>query len=484
MKYLTATVLAIGSMFSEGHAYTVSELYQEFDARLLTLDEKRFLQAALAFEGDYVGIIDGAWGSGSQSALEKNVAGWMTDYDGTVPSYAAAIIAGAAADVFKANGWEERYFAPLDMSLLVPSRSVRMGENSDTFFNMNHSASSLGYSMSRGGPDQVQRLHAYTLGEYGTGPEPYTVRKDGFWVTSVVTAKGMTLYTRSDYRRGAWSTIIVSAYGKDNGILAAVSGSIQRGAAPAIYFPKGKLSAGLAIIDAMVAEGEPGVGTPNDIAPPAVSPSGTTKDEPENHGGSGTGFVVSTAGDVLTNAHVVDGCQRISVDGIQMTLVATDANFDLALLRNAAFSGQPVASFSANPAMLNSDVTVAGYPLGGLLGGLNVTRGSVTSLKGLSGDASRMQISAPVQAGNSGGPVLNSDGLVVGVVVSKLDSQVVEEALGDTPQNVNFAIRGEIAKLFLVQNNIVPVSVMATEKPAPEILAQTAGAFTKFISCE
>ncbi|WP_272009566.1 trypsin-like peptidase domain-containing protein [Roseovarius sp. ZX-A-9] len=72
------------------------------------------------------------------------------------------------------------------------------------------------------------------------------------------------------------------------------------------------------------------------------------------------------------------------------------------------------------PAQLNSDVLVAGYPLSSVLDGLNVTRGVVSSLKGIRGDAFNMQISAAVQAGNSGGPLIDSAGLVVGVVVAKL----------------------------------------------------------------
>jgi serine protease Do len=398
-----------------------------------------------------------------------------------VPSFVAVFAAVTAADEFDSEGWEEKYLEPLDMSLLMPSGNMRNGDASEVFVNWNHNGSSLGYSLTLGDANQMMRLHEFTLDAAGYGANPYTVRKPNLFVTTVTASGGRTLYTRSDLRRGSWSTIMLSVETKDAGILAAVSGSIHPGDAPEIYFPAGVLSRGWTVIKTNF-DAEQAANAPS--APSPSAPSQPTAQEPQLRSGSGTGFVVSTTGDVLTNAHVVEGCTRITIDSIPMTLVASDATFDLALLRGAGLSGQPFASFSANPAMLNSDVTVVGYPLAGLLGGLNVTRGSVTSLKGMSGDTTTMQISAPVQPGNSGGPVLNAKGHIVGVVVSKLDAQIVQDAIGDIPQNVNFAIRGEIAKLFLVQNNVIPVAGTNTDQPAPEQLALGATGFTKFISCE
>jgi len=89
-----------------------------------------------------------------------------------------------------------------------------------------------------------------------------------------------------------------------------------------------------------------------------------------------------------------------------------------------------------------------------ILGGPNVTRGSVSSMKGMAGDAMNMQITAPVQPGNSGGPVMDQFGGVVGVVVSKLDAGRMADIAGDIPQNINFAIRGEITELYLSKTGL------------------------------
>ena len=93
MKHLVASFLILTATLSQGNAYTEAQLYQEFDARLLTDDEKRFLQAALALSGDYTGLIDGAWGRGSQTALERYATRELDNYDGTVPSFVAVFAA-------------------------------------------------------------------------------------------------------------------------------------------------------------------------------------------------------------------------------------------------------------------------------------------------------------------------------------------------------------------------------------------------------
>lgn len=79
--------------------------------------------------------------------------------------------------------------------------------------------------------------------------------------------------------------------------------------------------------------------------------------------------------------------------------------------------------------------------------------------------------------------MLASDGSVVGVVVSKLNAKKISEISGDIPQNVNFAVRGEIAKLFLSQNGVDPLLDTSAAPISPEDLAGHALSFTAFIEC-
>jgi serine protease Do len=453
-------------------AYTVEQLAQEFDARWLTEQEKRLLQTGLAFAGSYNGMIDGAWGPGSQRALERFA---KASFGEVIVTNADAVLAAMEAfSALDAEGWERQYNSTLDMSVLTPTKALVEGGRSDEFFNLNVRNRSIGYSLTVQDPRNTEWLHQFTA-ETTVG-EVYTVRRSDRWITSGRRVDGINLYTRSDYRAGAWSTIMLSGNDRDAGAFAAITGSIAPGYAPAIGISPGVLSEGIATLAAVLEEPErPGTQTdpPEDTAASAASPAV----------GYGTGFIVTAAGDVLTNRHVIAECFSLSIDGKPAVVIAQDLTFDLALLRAEALVGVVPASFAQDTARLNSDVTVAGYPLPDLLGGLNITRGSVTSLKGIGGDGINMQISAPVQPGNSGGPVINAAGQVVGVVVAKLDTMFALKAYDDIPQNVNFAIRGEIAKLFLAQNGISPVIVGAAPEMVPESLAELAQGYTRLITC-
>ncbi|MFA9229649.1 MAG: serine protease [Microgenomates group bacterium] len=474
-RFLVTFVLAFHFAAPAAGAFTADQLQLEFDARLLTAEEKRFLQAGLAFANAYNGMIDGAWGQGSQRALERyEVRNGRSEF---VTNADVLFLALDAYTILEKDGWVRQYNSALDMSFLVPTVGFVAGAPNENFINMELAGTSLGYSLTVGDGYEAQPLHEFTAQE-ATG-EVYQVRKPLLWITSARTVGGLSLYTRSDFRQGLWSTIMLSAQDNDAGALSAVTGSIQPGFAQQIGISPGVLATGIETMSAMLDDGSTGqvAAAPAPVASPPVGAEEPTQ-------GFGTGFLVSSEGDFVTNNHVVKGCGTVSIDGILATVVATDEAFDLALLRVSPAPMNEPATFAEKPARLNSDVTVIGYPLPDLLGGLNVTRGSVTSLKGIAGDGVRMQISAPVQPGNSGGPVVNAAGQVVGVVVSKLDAQLVADATGDIPQDINFAIRAEIAKLFLYQNGVEPVAVQETDALAPEDLAEAAKGFTRLITCK
>ena len=183
---------------------------------------------------------------------------------------------------------------------------------------------------------------------------------------------------------------------------------------------------------------------------------------------------------MLTNNHVISGCSSIQVNSFDAVVVNTSETPDLALLQVFGVGNFHTIEFARTPVDLNSDITVAGFPYAGVLNGINITRGTVSSTGGISGDSTMFQISAPVQPGNSGGVVVNSDGLAVGVVVAKLNP-VLE---GNIPENVNFAIRGELAKQFLQKSGIEPLLGSTVEELDSTSLADILTGATVFIQCQ
>lgn len=190
---------------------------------------------------------------------------------------------------------------------------------------------------------------------------------------------------------------------------------------------------------------------------------------------SGTGFFIAPE-TLVTNFHVVDGCGRLRLHKTGADLgaarvVATNRADDLAVLR----SETPVKSFLklrvGAPIKPAEPVLIFGYPLSVALSSAgNTTLGNVTALAGLRDDLRFIQISAAIQPGNSGGPVLDEAGRLMGVVMSKLDALAVARVTGDIPQNVNFAIKVSTLVNFLEANGIAyePADPAARELPVTQ----------------
>jgi hypothetical protein len=202
--------------------------------------------------------------------------------------------------------------------------------------------------------------------------------------------------------------------------------------------------------------------------------------------GTGSGFFVTTAGHLLTNAHVVEGCSRISLaGGAPLTMLDIDLGSDLALLKQSGSPATtPLMLRQGRGVRLADNVVVAGFPLSGLLSsGLNVTTGAVSALAGPGDDRRLIQITAPIQPGNSGGPLLDSSGNVVGVVVSKLDAVAVASINGDIPQNVNFAISLGTLQAFLDSNDVDYQTRASSSLRSNADVAELAKAATVQIQC-
>jgi serine protease Do len=205
---------------------------------------------------------------------------------------------------------------------------------------------------------------------------------------------------------------------------------------------------------------------------------------------SGTGFFVAQ-NRVATNNHVVSACTKaIQVRyperaSYTATISGQDATNDLVLL-HTEMPHLSVASFRFQP-LLGEAVATYGFPYSDVLSPTgNFTLGNITALSGMKDDTRLLQTSTPIQPGNSGGPLLDMSGRVIGVVVAQLDAMARMQTDRSVPQNVNFAIQSPIVINFLSAKGVTPNldnSSTGAQRPPSEV-ADMAKKFTVQIYCK
>jgi len=220
----------------------------------------------------------------------------------------------------------------------------------------------------------------------------------------------------------------------------------------------------------------------------AAVPSPAPPNEPRA-ASAGTGFFVTQEGHVLTCAHVVVGCRQVRVrlaDGgtLSAVVLATNNQDDLALLKTDAKPKYAAIFRNVSSLRQGEAIVLYGFPLTGLLATSgNATNGNVTALAGPRDEARLMQISAPVQPGNSGGPILDQSGQVVGIVLAKLDAIKVARVTQDIPQNINFALKCSVAMNFLKSRGVSFSTAAKGSNLDPADLAARARAISVLVEC-
>ncbi|WP_288938822.1 serine protease [uncultured Roseovarius sp.] len=449
------------------------QLWNEFDARPFTRSEKVFIQSGLALQGEYTGLLDGVWGSGSQRALERFT---RSAFDREPLNSDAALLSLYMFQAIEVAGWKRHLVDNLAVSIILPMKALRLKEREGNYESWEHETKDIYLIFNDLKASELSSLHDELANDSDLIQPPYTVRQNELWVTSGRLGNG-TFYARSDLILGTWSTSVVFAGAAYDGEIALITSSIKPNVA-GLFLPEEN---GLLVkyTDALREFLE----EPNE-GNAAASPRSNTPLQPDaREQSTGTGFLINSGGIYLTNAHVVKNCSAVRVGGEPADTIAVSSSFDLAALAAPYDDEARPLAFARSDIGLNADVTIAGFPLHGLLGGLNVSRGSISAMKGIGGDETTVQISAPVQPGNSGGPMIDRFGNVVGVVVAKLDAVEVANVTGDIAQNVNFAIRGSIAKIFL-QTNGIEYSLGPNEgNVAPDEAAQILQSATKLVEC-
>ena len=229
---------------------------------------------------------------------------------------------------------------------------------------------------------------------------------------------------------------------------------------------------------------------------------------PPPQSGTGSGFFISKMGHVITNAHVVRNCNKVTVGDntnkqVPAEVINTDKNNDLALLKLSNFEMVSAESQSliqklgvtvvplASEGLLRSEdirlgekVLVAGYPFGDVFSNtIKVTSGIASATRGAGDDSGQFQLDAAIQPGNSGGPIYDSSGNIVGVVISQLDKLKMAKAIGSLPENVNFGIKASTVRQFLISSGLPSKKAERTEEKSTEQLAEIAQNQALMVMC-
>ena len=213
--------------------------------------------------------------------------------------------------------------------------------------------------------------------------------------------------------------------------------------------------------------------------PPTVTARKSPSPPPTKKTGFGSGLFVSRFGHAITNEHVVNRCKKVTIGKnakkqFAASVLETDKRNDLALLRISNMKtasietqsltnklGIAVVPLAAQGLLrfgeveLGENVLVAGFPFGDIFSdSIKVTRGIVSANRGFGDNTGQFQIDAAVQSGNSGGPIYDEYGNIIGVVVARLNKMKVQKVLGSIPENVNFGIKASTVRQFLTTSGL------------------------------
>lgn len=209
----------------------------------------------------------------------------------------------------------------------------------------------------------------------------------------------------------------------------------------------------------------------NTLSLTGSKPHQANADIPPPEAMSGTGFAIDSSGLVLTALHVVDGAARIFVlknsKSYEARILTSNRTLDLALLKVSGAAFTPVRFAPSATVKLAQSVFTIGFPNADVQGlSPKITRGEISSLHGLRDSPRHWQISVPVQPGNSGGPLFDETGSVIGMVVSTLRAEIA----GAIPQNVNYALKGDfIRKAIATYSPIVVDNTLGQQTEADSL---------------
>lgn len=448
----------------------------------MTYQERIRTQFLLVFTGDYASIVDGTFGKLTYNALTTFQKHREYEPDGVLDPAELLVLQRDGLDLVKRVGFETKNDASTGITFGVPVKLFEPptpGERGQRWQAYDGSIALETLRVPHTETAYKDLFRRLTWTGDGRTVEFKLMRNDYFVVSGQKDGRDFyarIMKTAADNRGFSLSWEPRHAVFMDR-VAVAMSNSLR-------YF-EGNQDTGK--LDAMTSA--PDLNTPEagkHAAAAATGKSDRARKMPTGSS-SGSGYLVTAAGHIGTNAHVVSDCGFLEVPGHgTASLVQADLVNDLAIIQLDSKHAEHFAQFrSKQPIVRGEEVFVLGYPFAQILdNNLNFTYGIVSSLAGVKGDIRHFMVSAPVQPGNSGGPVLDRTGALIGTVVSRLDKFKTLQVAGDLPENINFAIRGRLMSTFMESLGLSPSYNTITRLKSPTVIDEEAARYTVQILCK
>ncbi|CTQ56449.1 Serine protease Do-like HtrA [Roseibium album] len=439
------------------------------------------VQFLLVFTGDYVATVDGAFGPNTYNALMSFQKKNQYFQDGTLGDNELLTLQNHGLDLVHRVGFETRNEATTGLTLGVPSKlfnppsSTKRGHLWQTFDDSIELETLRIPETETTYKDLYKRL---TVQRSGRVIDHKKMRNDFFVVSGLQDGRDFYLRvmrTQEDSRGFSLTWDSKHSVFMDR-VALAMSNSLT------VYDggSTDQLGAMTSAPAQQPLQPQHGSSFPPDqtALAPGMSETGSS---------SGSGYFVTGEGHIGTNAHVASNCKSLMVPGHgKADLIRANEANDLAIIQLESRQSTHFAQFRAKqPIVRGEEVFVLGYPFAQILdNNLNFTHGIVSSLAGIKGDIRHFMISAPVQPGNSGGPVLDRTGALIGTVVSRLDKFKTLKVAGDLPENINFAIRGRLMSAYMESLGLAPSYNTITSIKSPTKIDAEAARYTVQVLCK
>ncbi len=426
--------------------------------KLLSKDQRKQLQIALKWAGFYDGAIDGAYGRGTRGAMSRWQEQNFYDQTGVLTTLQRAELMRQYNAVFEGLGLELVRDTGAGISMIMPTTLVTFTAYQPPFAQ---------YNAVGDGPARVllisqQGDEATLMGLYDIMQTLEIVPQDG---PRKIEGKSFTLV------------------GEDAKIVSQTQAWLENGEIKGftLIWPAGDEARRQRVLARMLASFErtdgvldPAAGANEDQRIDLLA--GLEIRQPKR---SRSGFYVDQSGAVVTSVDILDSCGRITIDEeYDANIVARDDASGIMVLRaKEELAPVSVAAFQQSVPRLQSEIAVAGYSYGGILGAPTMTYGQLADLRGLNGEPGLKRLALAALEGDVGGPVVDAGGAVLGMLLPANKNQ------RQLPDGVSFAVGSEALKRVLQQAGITVDETSDQSRIPPETLTRQASDMTVLVSC-